>query len=153
MYQSVSAYPPLNETDGLSPSVSFNEVIQSALQKFAHLVQNGSVIVRCEQLPHVYINGSELQQLTTNLLSVVLTKEAEGRKQFLHINCRYVPNDGNFEVQFKTNFKTELKPNSTEKHLLDECEKILQRHGGMLRITCEAGEGCLFSILVPGKIL
>lgn len=165
--QELSALPqkpsgvPFLSTDD-TELVSLNLVLEHALQTYTDPLKNGRLVARCEPLPSVRGEVSGLKFLFEYILSLVLKQDEAKTPQYLYVDCSVETSDVldltlnkgfcYYYIQFKTNKKQSLQATAEVNALLETCNEILKASKGTLQIFCVEGEGCLFSILLQGKM-
>lgn len=143
-----------------SEDIDVNECVRSSLRIAHHQLKRINVITRLEALPSIPCNPSQINQVLINLLTNA-AQAIEGEGQILirswstdtHI-CLSVQDSGKgmpAEVQariFDPFYTT--KPVGQGTGLgLSICFKIIQNHGGDIRVTSEPGRGTRFVIRLP----
>ncbi|HVK97168.1 MAG TPA: hypothetical protein VM368_05090 [Flavisolibacter sp.] len=138
-----------------------NDVLQRALQKYQNEIIKGNIIIRCDELPEVEGNEQELELMFKNIISIIIDNDLLSNKQFLYVNCTNGSIDAQasnikddckyFEIQFKTNVSAAIIWQRADKYKITECEKIVSKHSGKLKMNIINSTGCLLSIILPGK--
>lgn len=160
LQQEKSALPfdPLENTE----LVSLNRVLEHGLLPYGPALKAGSLVARSEPLPSVRGSHTGLTYLFQQLFSLLLRPGADKSPQYLHVDCVEKKSEvldltlengfQYFEIQFKTNRKLSRKAAEAEYEILNTCQEFLKASHGTLQIFCVEGEGCLFSILLQGKL-
>jgi len=147
-------YPP--------PLLSLNEVLQESLKKAQLQVDKAQLIIRCETLPQIEAGYDDLVNFFENLLSTILNQPPNTTRLFLYIDCEEDNSDvidmtikegfKRFIIKFHTNITTHEHWKLVNRETLINCGQILSRHNGNLAVNDIGSTGCLFSVLLPGKI-
>lgn len=161
-----STFPNRNyqtlEKDFLPALLSLNEVLQESLKKAQAQVDRAQLIVRCESLPWVLAERSEMIRLFDDLISMILNQPPNTTRLFLYVDCEEDNNEiidltvksgfKNYLIKFHTNITTHEHWKLVNNQTLSNCKQILSRLGGNLVVHDVSSTGCLFSLTLPGKI-
>jgi len=139
-----------------------NDVLQESLRKAQVQVDKVKLIVRCETLPLVIAEHGEMVKLFDQLLGMILNHPPDAARLFLYIHCQEDNSDiidmtldegvKRYCIKFHTNITTHDNWRLVNSQGLINCRQILSRHNGNLAVNDIANTGCLFSVLLPGKI-
>lgn len=142
--------------------LSLNEVFRESLRK-AQETRNLQVVVRCEPLPQVQVNAGELMPVIDDLLRMILSYPPTASKLFLYVDCEedaadiidmHVPEGlKRYNIKFFTNISTGAEWELANGQTLANCRQVLSRCQGSLAVNDVSSTGCLFSIVLPGKIV
>jgi hypothetical protein len=120
------------------------------------------LIVRCEALPKIQGNFNEMLKLFDHLLSMILSHHQKTSRLFLYVDCEEESNDvidmsleegfKRYTIKFHTNITTQGNWKLLNNQALVSCQQILSNHSGNLAVNEISKTGCLFSVLLPGKI-
>jgi signal transduction histidine kinase len=145
--------------------VDLCKVAQTVLDDLEIQINQSGGKVILEELPTVEADPLQMHQLFQNLISNALKFSRSGVPPLVHITCNYI--DGNqVEISIVDNgigFEKEsleriLQPfqrlNARNQYQgsgigLTICQKILERHGGMITASSTPGEGATFTIRLP----
>jgi hypothetical protein len=141
---------------------SLNEILQESLKKAQAQVDKAQLIVRCESLPVVQADHSEIVKLFDDLIAMILNQPPNTTRLFLYIDCDEDNNDiidmtlhPGFKkhlIKFHTNITTHEHWKILNNDTLINCKQILSRHNGNLMVHDVSSTGCLFAVSLPGKI-
>jgi hypothetical protein len=142
--------------------IALNEVLQESLRKAQLQVDRVKLIVRCETLPVVNAEHGEMVKLFDELLGMILNHPPDAARLFLYIHCEEDNSDiidmtleeglVRYCIKFHTNISTHDNWRLVNSKGLINCRQILSRHNGNLAVNDIGNTGCLFSVLLPGKI-
>ncbi|RME23548.1 MAG: hypothetical protein D6800_09685, partial [Candidatus Zixiibacteriota bacterium] len=149
--------------------LDINSVIKETLTFIEHQLQISEVdleLALAEDLPKLYGNPSQLQQVFTNL--IINAMHALGPGGLLTITTRLSPALGEFsgtvEILFtdtgcgipEENIKKIFEPFYTTKEVgkgtglgLSVSYGIVKEHGGEIMVTSKPGQGTTFTIILP----
>ena len=161
-----SAFPDGNyntlERKQLPGLLALNEVLQESLKKAQVQVDKVKLVVRCETLPLIVADHDEMVKLFDELLGMILNHPQDATQLFLYINCEEDTTDiidmtleeglRRYCIKFHTNITTHDNWKLVNSQGLVNCKQILSRHNGNLAVNDISSTGCLFSVLLPGKI-
>ena len=121
------------------------------------------MLIRCDQLPYLLIEESQMAQICQSLLHMILEHPPAKGNLFLYIKCRVLAGDEvvnlgllqgakMFEIFFNTN--TQHLPGWDEpyKTFLQDCNIILQQYGGKFHYRVNSESSYLFQMILPGKL-
>ena len=142
--------------------LSLNDALQESLKKGQAQVDKAQLIVRCEVLPRIKAGHDEMVKLFDDLLGMILKHSPNTSRLFLYIDCEEDNNDvidmtleeglKRYVIKFYTNITTHSNWKLVNSEVLINCRQTLSRHNGNLAANDISGTGCLFSVLLPGKI-
>jgi len=142
--------------------LSLNEVLQESLRKAQMQVEKVKLIVRCETLPFVIAEHDDMVKLFDELLGMILNHPPDAARLFLYIHCEEDNSDiidmtldeglKRYCIKFHTNITTHNNWRLVNSQGLINCRQILSRYNGNLAVNDIGNTGCLFSVLLPGKI-
>jgi light-regulated signal transduction histidine kinase (bacteriophytochrome) len=142
--------------------LSLNEVLQESLRKAQAQVDKVRLVVRCETLPVIIADRDEMVKLFDELLAMILNHQVDATRLFLFIYCQEDNTDiidmtleaglRRYCIKFHTNVATHENWKLVNSQGLINCKQILSRYNGNLAVNDISSTGCLFSVLLPGKI-
>jgi len=161
-----SAFPRGNnnalERKHITGLLSLNEILQDSLRKAQVQVDKVKLIVRCDMLPLIVADHDEMVKLFDELLGMILNHPPDGTRLFLYIYCEEDTSDiidmtleaglSRYCIKFHTNVATHQNWKLANSQGLTNCTQILSKHNGNLAVNDISSAGCLFSVLLPGKI-
>jgi two-component system, NtrC family, sensor kinase len=153
-------------SEGILESVDLNACVESALSLVANELK-----FKCEvnkqygEIPPIFGYSGELHQVFTNMfINAAQAIEQQGK---VCVETRLASNDSHVEVLIKDTGRgipEELlnqifNPFFTTKTVwegtglgLAICYKIIQKHGGSIRVESHVGEGASFTVAIPVKV-
>ena len=150
--------------------LTLDEVIDSALEVTAHSLRSAGIEIQVnlsDQLPPVRGDADQLNQVLTNLIvnAQNAMQESEGPR-CLRINTLYRKSRGEVVLKVKDSgpgipeaIRSRIfEPFFTTKDVgagtgigLAFCHRIVEAHGGRIKVASRAGEGATFVIALPAK--
>jgi hypothetical protein len=146
------------------PTVQLNHVLRDITGKYKEDGLRGNIIYRCENLPGVEGLTSQYYILFNHLLSILLFNWGAYKHSFLHINCQEVKKDAegidlslsngtkSFAINLSTSIRLQPHWSKQFQPQIQECIELLLMNKGDLQIYSERITGCLFTVLLPGKL-
>lgn len=140
--------------------LSLNQVFKESMKKAQTQSGNVEMIVRCENLPQVKGNHTEIVQLFDLLLAMILNNPPQNSKLYLYVDCEeemtdtinlYFEGAKQYLIKFYTNITTHDHWKVLNSQSLIDCKQILSNHHGNLVVNNISSTGCLFTISLPGK--
>ena len=140
--------------------LSLNQVFKESIKKAEAQADDLQMIVRCQNLPQIKGNYSEIVQLFDMLLAMILNNPPQHSKLYLYVDCEednVDMIDSHFEgakqylVKFYTNITTHDHWKVLNSQSLINCKQILSNLHGNLVVNNISSTGCLFTISLPGK--
>ena len=143
--------------------VSLNQVLQQLFAKEQQRIESKKVLIRCDQLPAVFVDEAEMAKVCHALLQMILEHPPAKGKLFLYIKCNVLANDAVmdgtlprgahlFEIFFNTNTQHLPGWDGPYKTLLKDCKAILQQYGGTFHYKEDSESSYLFHMTLPGKL-
>jgi hypothetical protein len=139
--------------------VDLNEVVGQVLQPYQKVLgRNNDLIVRCEMLPWIFIDVSQIKHVLGELIRMIAHHPLTGKK-FLHIFCDKDESSTSIAGVdiFTLNIHANLDRDDTWKQLHQESiislQKVLLPYNARLIDFEISSSGSLFSISLPGKFL
>ena len=159
--------------------VELNNVLEEALQNLSVQIEQTQADIKSEKLPEVEGDKTLLTQLFQNLLNNALKFSREGHPPKVHITSKRVKMDAAFpsrqkrgvagiRIQVKDN-GIGFEPESVETVFkpfqrlhgrgaypgtgmgLAICQRIVERHGGLISVKSQPGKGSTFEVVLPLK--
>jgi len=141
-------------------TLSLNQVFKESMKKAQAQTGNIEMIVRCENLPNVKGNYTEIVQLFDLLLAMILNNPPQNSKLYLYVDCEEEVTDiidlhfegaKQYLIKFYTNITTHDHWKVLNSQSLIDCKQILSNHHGNLVVNNISSTGCLFTISLRGK--
>lgn len=142
--------------------LDLNSVLKESLKKAQAEVDHLKLIVRCEALPKIRGDFNEMLKLFDHLLSMILNHHLQTSRLFLYVDCEEVSSDvidmtleedfKRYAIKFHTNITTHGNWKLLNNQALVSCQQIIFNHRGNLAVNEISKTGCVFSVLLPGKI-
>jgi light-regulated signal transduction histidine kinase (bacteriophytochrome) len=160
------AYSRLQTRDAALGLVDCSQVVKMALANLEMVLMETGAIVRCESLPTVEGDKSQLLQLFQNLIGNAL-KFRSHEKTVVDVSVRQegehwlfaVHDNGiGFDMQFSDRiFLIFQRLHAKENYIgsgigLAVCKKIVLRHGGQIWVESKPNKGATFSFTLPVSI-
>lgn len=140
-------------------TVDLSRIYECALANLKHAISENDALITADSLPQVAGDETQLLQLIQNLLGNAIKFRSPGEQAVIHIGCRDEGDCWEFSVkdngigiapQFHERiFEVFQRLHNREQYAgtgigLAICKKIVERHGGILRVESEAGNGSNF---------
>ncbi len=121
--------------------------------------------IKCQKLPKIYGDGTQLTQVFQNLIGNAIKFHAEKSPA---ISISAVRINGNYEIMVKDNgigidpeYKDKIFLIFQRLHNREDypgtgiglaiCKRIVERHGGAIWVESQVGEGATFHFSLPAK--
>ncbi|HVU35182.1 MAG TPA: PAS domain S-box protein [Opitutaceae bacterium] len=145
-------------------TVDADAVLAAVLANLDASIRETQTIVTHDPLPQVQADATQLTQLLQNLVGNAIKFRRSGIQPQVHVGATRV--DGGWEFSIRDN-GVGIEPQYFERifiifqrlHGLNEypgtgiglaiCKKIVERHGGRIRVESEAGAGSTFHFTLP----
>jgi len=150
--------------------VDMNQVTRQVLGDFDLQIENSRAIVEVGDLPVLEADPTQMSHLMLNLISNALKFHPAAEPPVVRISSRRLEVDGEERVEIRVEDQgIGIEEKYTEKvfqpfqrlHARDVyegtgmgltiCKKIVERHGGTIRIESEPGKGATFIVQLPLK--
>jgi len=133
--------------------VDLNEVVRLALDRLEEPVRRAGARIELEPLPTVWGDEASLVRLLRNLLVNALRSRGP---QGPVVRVSAHPHDGDWEIRVQDNGPGVGSRRQDEIFRADEgqglglatCARIVERHGGRIRLLCEPGRGRVFRFTI-----
>ena len=143
---------------GLPVTIPLDQVIRQALKKLQD--EKPGLIIRCEQLPAVHGDLQQLRLFFDLLFNMVREHHTSIHQLFLYIHCEEtsrMPQDvssreKHYHIRMHTNITCAQAWQQTNAATIEQCTGIVEAHKGSFQISNINNTGCLFSIILPGKL-
>jgi len=142
--------------------LDLNSVLNESLKKAQSQVDHLQLIVRCETLPQIKADHDEMVKLFDGLLGMILNHPPQTSRLFLYVDCEENVTDvidmtlekgfRQYIIKFHTNVTTHDNWKLVNSQALINCRQILSKHNATLAVNEISKTGCLFSVLLQGKI-
>jgi hypothetical protein len=136
------------------PMFSLNEILRESMKN----LYAPDVIIRCESLPYIKGNHTEIARLFNMLISLITDYRPAAPQLFLYVDCDSGTREVGLEQGFKkfmiklyTNITTDEAWKQVNHEVLSACDKIVTDHNGQLQVNTIKNTGCLFAISLAGK--
>ena len=151
---------PVEHTD-------LNLLLQSALEDLSLKIEKSGARIHHDRLPVLPVDPHQIHQAFTLLLDNAIKFQPKGQAPHIQVSAHPDPS-GFWEIQVKDNgigidpsqhekiFKPFYRPHAKEDYPgsglgLSIVRKIMERHGGTVRLESRAGEGSRFILMFPRK--
>ncbi|HUU41554.1 MAG TPA: ATP-binding protein, partial [Desulfatiglandales bacterium] len=143
--------------------IDCNTVLSQALVNLSPAIEENGVVITKDDLPAVMADESQMIQLFQNLLGNAIKYGREDSKK-IHVSCEQKENEWWFSISDngigidpeyherifvlfqRLHTKTEYSGTGIG---LAICKKIVEHHGGRIRVKSEAGKGATFYFTLP----
>lgn len=155
--------PNLPAPGGQAGDVDLNEILRSVLNKYI-ITQEQNFILRFDNLPLVTGNKDHFDCLFDSLISMIVDHPPLNSKLFLYIKCeastpdneiidlQLAPAQQLYKIDFYTNINTDEQWKSSFNTKITECADLAKNNSGSFSFFPISNTGCIFSIVLPGKI-
>jgi hypothetical protein len=143
--------------------IDLNEVVRSICYKYS-IDQQKNFILRFDKLPIAGGNKDHFQCLFDGLIEMIVNHPPVNSKLFLYIKCTEQPGDAEiidlrltaetklYKIDLYTNITTNEHWELLHKNKLNECSSLAIQNGGSISFSPISNTGCLFSLILSGKI-
>ncbi|HYH14665.1 MAG TPA: hypothetical protein VD794_05585 [Flavisolibacter sp.] len=141
--------------------VDLNKVVQESLNCVKPQLEELKAIIRCDGLPHILANATDVRKLSDNLIRFILQHPPRKSKLFIYIKCNRAENEllsadlsgklDSFEVYFHTNSCNEATWQAAHQEMINECSAICAQYSGSF-VAAHGQANCLFKLTLPGKL-
>jgi PAS domain S-box-containing protein len=143
--------------------VDMQDAVEAAIKSLAQTIQESSAIITYEGLPTVKADSSQMMRLFQNLIGNAIKFRSE-QEPNIHISA--VNTEGTWHFSVRDN-GIGIEPQYFERIFvifqrlhtraeypgtgigLSLCKKIIERHGGQIRVESESGAGTTFHFTIP----
>jgi len=153
-------YSQLSTDKTLFENTDLNEVIRTCRNNLSHLIKENNVELNLSDLPIIQGNPSLLTSLFQNLITNSIKYKKSNEQLIISISSS-TPSQGSVEIHYKDNgigfnlkyLDTILRPFGRIHNKKDYpglgiglplCKKIIEKHGGQLKIQSGENKGALF---------
>jgi PAS domain S-box-containing protein len=165
LIQGLLAYSRMGKHDCSLEPTDCNDVLKNALWNLDSSVKESGATVTSDPLPTVMADSSQMLQLFQNLLSNAIKFRAD-RPLEIHVGCSQRSGESEFSVKdngigiapphFDRIFLIFQRVQSASDRPgtgigLANCRKIVERHGGRIRVASEPGVGSTFYFTIPAS--
>ena len=158
---------------------SLQKIMEETIQTLEHKIEQQNAIIKADVLPEAHIIPSQFRQLFQNLFSNSLKFVKEGVQPVItvkhtllspqdisHFQLAQAENYHKIEISdngigFENEFANKIFAIFQRLHGRSEyegsgiglaiCKKIVEHHGGMITASSKAGEGAMFTIILPAS--
>jgi len=145
--------------------INLNQIITQVKNNLNVAIKENNAVIKCKRLPTIYGDGTQLTQVFQNLIGNAIKFHGERSPE---INISSARKNGDYEIVVKDN-GIGIDPQYKEKiflifqrlHTREEypgtgiglaiCKRIVERHGGVIWVESEIGEGATFHFSIPAK--
>ncbi|EKV32430.1 hypothetical protein C882_2509 [Caenispirillum salinarum AK4] len=167
LVQGLLSYSRLNGTPPATSICPAGEALDMALENLADAIREAGATVEAEAvLPHVAVDRLELTQVFQNLIGNALKFRDHGRSPRIEVSARPARSGGHWTITVRDNgigiaseyqeevfilFKRLHAPDAAEGTGvgLAICQRVVERHGGRIWVTSQAGDGSAFHFTLP----
>jgi hypothetical protein len=143
--------------------VDLNEVLSSVLENYC-TAQPNNCIFRFDNLPFVIGTKEHFTRLFNALIFMITSHPPINSKLFLYVKCTEQKWDNEiidlgvstgktlYKIDLYTNITTDENWETLYHSSLEECTLLTAQNNGSFSFYPISNTGCLFSVLLPGKI-
>ena len=146
-----------------APLVNLNEVVQYHLLSRRQQVEALQAIIRFDTLPHVAAFRQDLSMLVSHLFNSILDNPPVGNKLFIYIRCEKEKSEvmdltlpegfQRYEISVYTSILADERWQQQQQPVLTDMQTLAARTGGAFTHYSIAKTGCLYHLVLPGKLL
>ena len=166
LIQDLLAYSRIGAKEDVHSRVDLNETMARVLKDLEVAVADAGATVQADPLPTVTAEPAELAQLLSNLVGNALKFRRPGVPPVVQVSARHLGD--RWEIAVRDN-GIGLEPKYADRifqifqrlHTRQEypgtgiglaiCKRIVERHGGAIRVESIPGEGTTFSFTLPDR--
>ncbi len=139
--------------------IHLNDLLAQAL-KTAMNAAGVNIITRCEHLPRMNGDARQMRLFFDTLASMIAKSFSSCSRAFLLVKCEEwnLPDspvgsnhNKNYLLSFHTNLSEGIVGKAHNSEMIALCQQIISSHDGNF-IVNNNHAGCLFSIILPGKL-
>lgn len=166
MVEDLLAYSRLG--DGGREYTSFNgqEILKGVLDNLQELIKERQAEITQDTMPELYGNPVQLMRVLQNLITNAIKYQPQGNRPRVHIGAEEeeqawalsVKDNGmGIEEQFISQIFQPFRRLHVWESIqgtglgLSICKRIIENHGGKIRVASVPGEGSVFSFTLPKK--
>ncbi len=159
-YFPASGQPPIGPAD--TPLVQMNEVVQHHLLSRRPQIEAMQVIIRYDALPQVAGSRQDVAALLSHVFNSILDNPPAGTKLFIYIRCEIDKSeimdltlpDGfqQYQISVYTNIVADESWQLQQQPVLAEMKALAERLKGTFDHYSIVKTGCLYQLVLPGKI-
>lgn len=143
--------------------IDLNKIFQSICDKYA-IEQQKNFILRFDKLPTINGDRDHLQCIFDGMVEMIVNHPPDNSKLFLYVKCTEQPGDAEiidlglmagtkwYKIDLYTNITTSEYWQALYQNKLGECISLATQNGGNISFSPISNTGCLFSIVLSGKI-
>ena len=147
---------PSNQLIANLDDVNLSALLTETLQKKNKVIRDLDTNIRCESLPTIKGNRTQLGRLFDILIEAILKDQPRGSTLFLYVDCiqerdASVKKGIKYLIKFLTNVTIEKNWKELNADLLMESNQIILAHNGVFSVNTIDNSGCLFTVCFSGK--
>jgi len=153
---------PAPDTPGVT-LVNLNEVVQYHLLSRRQQIEALQAIIRLDVLPHISTGGQELSRMMSHIFNSILDHPPAGTKLFIYIKCEKEATEvmdlslpEGFQqhlISVFTNIVADDAWQQLQQPVLDEMQRLAQSANGTFISFNIVKTGCLYQLVLPGKLI
>jgi light-regulated signal transduction histidine kinase (bacteriophytochrome) len=140
------------------------EIVADALANLSSAIEDTKARVIVDELPSILCDGSQLVQVFQNLIANAIKFSRPGEPPLVHISATRIDeawlmavSDNGIGIEpkyFERIFQMFQRLHTRQEYAgtgigLALCKKIVERHGGRIRVESTRGEGTTFAFSIP----
>lgn len=146
--------------------ISLNDLLQEVSTIIDYTIKESNAIITIDDLPEVYGNKTELSLLFQNLLTNAMKFHKKDQQPIVNVSAELIDDMCQFEISdngigIDGQYADQIFDMFKRLHLQDEfpgtgiglaqCKKIVNLHGGTIKVQSELGKGSKFYFTIPMK--
>jgi len=143
--------------------VNLNEVVQHHLLSRRTQLEALQVIIRFDALPHISGSREDASALLSHIFNSILESPPDGTKLFIYIRCEKEKSEimdltlpegfQRFDIAVYTNIVADATWQLVQQPVLTDMQQRAARLQGNFEHYSITKTGCLYHLLLPGKLL
>lgn len=143
--------------------VNMNEVVQYHLLSRRQQVEALQAIIRLDVLPHVAGDGQGISKMFSHIFNSILNHPPAGTKLFIYIKCERENSEvmdlslpqgfQRYLVSVFTNIIADEAWQQAQQPALADIATVVQKANGSFTSFNIVNTGCLYQIVLPGKLI
>ncbi len=147
--------------------IDLQEQVNGICEELSHIILAANGKIDFSNLPNIYGNKNQINQLLINLITNSLKYIQKGKNPYVNITAKQ-NKDGSCEISIEDNgigfdekYTKKIFEPFQRLHGRNEyegtglgltiCKKIVDRHNGTLSVKSRLGEGATFIVMLPGE--
>lgn len=163
LIQDLLSYSRVSSRAGAFVPCNLNQILQEVMINLEVAIRESGATIHSGALPEIVADQSQMVQLLQNLISNSLKYRSEAppviriqADQNPDFTCLSICDNGIgmdpryrdkiFEIFKRLHHRSKYPGTGIG---LAVCKRIVERHGGSIRVVSEVGQGCQFNVILP----